>query len=256
MRMLWAAPWAAAIIIWHIVSCWFFRLLVRDPIRQRRFFLARVSRHAGWMLKALDMELEVSGQENAILSQNYMIVANHMSYLDAVIIAAFRQGAFVTSMEMRAIPVLGLITELGGCLYVERRSKENIHNEISEIEEALKAGLNVIIFPEATSTDGSRVIPFKRPLFAAAAKAQIPVLPVVIEYQQIDGQPVTTSNRDLLCWYGKMGFAPHFLELSRHRRIRVRLQILPPVNAGPGATRDSLMDEAFLRISSHYQPIK
>ena len=207
-------------------------------------------------MKALDVELEITGEEHARTSPNFMIVANHMSYLDGVIMAAFRQGAFVTSMEMRAAPVLGIITELGGCLYVERRSKENIHNEISEIEEALKTGFNVIIFPEATSTNGAKVLPFKRPLFAAAAKAQVPVLPVVIEYESIDGVPVTAGNRDTLCWYGKMDFAPHFLQLTRHRRIRVRLKVLPPISVGPGATRDALMDEAYLRISSHYQPIK
>lgn len=255
MRAIWAIPWAVGILGWHIVEGWLYRCFVSDELRLRKFFLRKVSLHANWFLRALDMELVISGGENARPGQNYMIVANHMSYLDGVIMAAFREGAFVTSMEMRAAPVLGIITELGGCLYVERRSKENIHNEISSIEVALKQGFNVIVFPEATSTNGTKVIPFKRPLFAAAAKALCPVLPAVIQYELIDGKPVTTTNRDKLCWYGKMDFAPHFFSLLSHGRIRVRLKILPEIPVTAGSTRDTLMDESFLRISSNYEPI-
>jgi len=256
MRVLYAAPLAVGIIAWHIVTSWMVRLLLRDPIRLRKYLLQTVALHGRWLLRVLDVEIIVENDSNAQLEKNYFIVANHMSYLDAPILASFRPGAFVTSMEMRAVPVLGLITELGGCLYVERRSREKIHNEISSIEAALKQGFNVIVFPEATSTNGEKVLQFKRPLFAAAAKAGTSVLPIVIQYESINGTPVTVANRDSLCWYGDMSFGPHFIGLLKQRKIKVRIKILPEIPVTENSSRDTLMDASFALVTKNYQPIR
>jgi 1-acyl-sn-glycerol-3-phosphate acyltransferase len=112
-----------------------------------------------------------------------------------------------------------------------------------------------VVFPEATSTDGEHVKPFKRPLFAAAAKAVVPVLPVVIQYEEIDGRPVTRANRDYLCWYGDMGFGGHFIKLAMRKKIRIRIKVLPEIPVTPDSTRDILMEEAHQRIVAHYRPI-
>lgn len=255
MRALYKAPWATSIILWHIFSSWVVRLFARDPLRLRAFFLRQVHRRARQMARAIDLELVVEGRENMKPGHNYLMVGNHLSYLDAVIVASLAPVAFVTSMEMRAVPVLGLITELGGCLYVDRKSKTNIHNEISGMVEALRQGFHVVIFPEATSTNGSKVLGFKRPLFAAALHARKNVLPIVIQYEELDGAPVTAANRDALCWYGDMGFGPHFLKLTSHRSLKVRLKILPEIPVTEATERDRLMEESFAVVSGHYRPI-
>lgn len=247
--------WAAAVIVWHLLSTSIGRLFVRDKVKLRRFYVNSVSRHARWMAKALDITLTIEQPENARSTQNYLIVGNHLSYLDGVIMSIFRPTSYVTSIEMRETPLLGLITELGGCLYVERRSKENIHNEIAGVADALKEGFNVVVFPEATSTNGEGVKPFKRPLFAAAPRALVPVLPVVIQYDQLDGVPVSRGNRDYLCWYGDMGFAGHFLKLAKKKDIRIRIKVLPEIPVTADSTRDILMEEAHQRIVAQYQPI-
>ncbi|RYZ95590.1 MAG: 1-acyl-sn-glycerol-3-phosphate acyltransferase, partial [Proteobacteria bacterium] len=228
---------------------------LRDPWRRRRHFVAATARHSRWVMRLLNIHMPVDARINANPKQNYLIVANHMSYLDAILVASFRPSAFVTSMEMKNSPGLGQITDTGGCLYVERRSKENIYNEIGQIEEALKRGFDVVVFPEATSTDGSALRGFKRPLFAAAVKAGVPVLPVVLQYEYLDGVPVTKANRDALCWYGSMSFAGHFLGLMKYRRIDMRLTVLPALEIKPESSRDTLMDAAFTAISEQYRPI-
>lgn len=256
MRALYAGPLAIGIIVWHIVTSWTVRLFLRDPLRLRRYLLRTVALHGKWLLRVLDIEVILENDSRAQPEKNYFIVANHMSYLDAPILAAFRPGAFVTSMEMRAVPVLGLITELGGCLYVERRSREKIQNEISSIETALKQGFNVIVFPEATSTNGEKVLQFKRPLFAAAIKTGTPVLPIVIQYESINGVPVTVANRDSLCWYGDMSFGPHFIGLLAQKKIKVRIKILPEIPVTENSCRDRLMDASFALVTKNYQPIR
>jgi 1-acyl-sn-glycerol-3-phosphate acyltransferase len=255
MRGLLKALWACGIILWHLFAASLGKLWIRDPARLRAYYLRQVHLHARWLVRALALEINVEGRENLRPGQNYLFVGNHLSYLDAIVIPAQLPTAFVTSIEMREVPLLGLLTELGGCLYVERRSKENIHREISGITEALQEGFNVVVFPEATSTDGSQVRPFKRPLFAAAPQSLRPVLPLVIEYERLDGEPVTRANRDALCWYGDMGFGGHFFRLALRKRVEIRLTFLPEIPVTAGTGRDKLMEEAFARISSRYRPI-
>lgn len=243
------------LIFWHISSSWVARFFFRDPKKLREFYLRGVSRRARLAAKLLRFHVRIEDEHLARPQQNYLIVANHLSYLDAILMAYFRKTSFVTSMEIRATPLLGIITELGGCLYVERRSKENIHLEIAQIEQALKDGFNVVVFPEATSTNGEKVLPFKRPLFLAAVRAKVPVLPVVIQYNKINEEPVRRDNRDFLCWYGDMSFGSHFLKLCSFRRLEFTLKVLPEIPIKDDSTRDSLMEEAQKRIHSNYVPI-
>lgn len=255
MRNSFKAIWAVSVILWHIVQGIVMGKLIRDPVKRRAFYLNSVHRHALWAAKALNLEIEFHGRENMRPGQNYFIVANHMSYLDAILLGTVAPTAFVSSVEMRNTPVLGTVMVTGGCLFVERRSKNNIQGEIGQIEEALKQGFNVGIFPEATSTDGAAVKQFKRPLYTAAVRAKVPVLPLVIQYESLDGVPVTAANRDALCWYGDMGFAPHFFGLMRFRRVKVGITFLPEIPVTASDTRDTLMDQSYAKISGHYRPI-
>lgn len=231
------------------------RLFMSEQSR-RRFYLRQVHKHSRSILDIMGVEIEIIGQENYRAKQNYFVVSNHMSYLDALIMASIRPMCFVTSMEMREATGLGLLTEVGGCLYVERRSKENIHGEINEIVEALQDGLDVVVFPEATSTNGEKILPFKRALLSAAVGAQKPLLPMVIQYESLDGAAFTTQNRDALCWYGSMDFLPHFLNLMKYKSIRIRVSILPEIAVTKDSTRDTLVEQAFECIVKNYKPIR
>jgi 1-acyl-sn-glycerol-3-phosphate acyltransferase len=254
MKFLFTLLGMSAIILRHIFLGLFAKLFIRDKKALRTYFVNLVTRHSRWALKVIDIELVVDGKEN-LQEKNYFIAANHLSYLDAVIMSAWRPTTFVTSMEMKNTPLLGTLTELGGCLYVDRKSKENIHNEIGEIEDALADGFSVVIFPEATSTDGGQIKAFKRPLFAAALKSKTAVLPVVIQYEEIDGEKVTAKNRDKLCWYGDMTFGPHFVGLARLRKIKIRLKILPEIPISGIDDRNTLKAMAEKKIMAYYKPI-
>lgn len=162
-------------------------------------------------------------------TKNYLVVSNHLSYLDILIIASHVPSCFVTSVEIRDTPVLGVITRWAGCLFVERRNKQNLGHEISELTDGLANGLNVAIFPEATSTNGEQVLRFRSPLYTSAIEAGREVLPICINYRAINGEPVTLKNRDHVYWYGDMPFFSHFMNLTSLKSVEVDLEFLPVV---------------------------
>lgn len=170
----------------------------------------------------------MKASEEPNLNRNYLIVSNHLSYLDILIIAAKIPTAFVTSTDIKNTPFLGQIVTLAGCLFVNRKNKENIKNEIKELREALNYGINVVVFPEATSTNGDEVLRFRHPLFEASIATSSPILPLTINYKRISKVPVNLNNRDIVCWYGDMGFFSHFLKVLEQKEILVELNISEP----------------------------
>ena len=156
---------------------------------------------------------------------------------------------------MKETPFLGKICLLGGCLFVERRSKSGLNNEIKELSEALDDGLSVVIFPEARSTNGEAVIQFKRPLFQAAINSCAHVLPVCLNYKKLDGEKLDLSNRDRVFWYGDMGFLGHALKLFSHKDIQVELTIMPSLNSVEFADKNELAEACYKLVSDEYQNI-
>lgn len=246
---------AGFIIASYLTFAFVGRLFLPDKKLRRSFFLHHVNAYAKVLLRVIGVEVQVDHPERIREHQNYLILANHMSYLDAIVMAALRPMCFVTSEEVRATPLLGQITELGGCLFVERRSRDNLHREIGAIAGALSQGFHVVIFPEATSTDGNRILPFKRSLLKASVETGTPVLPLVIQYDAIGEDKVSTRNRDLLCWYGDMLFGPHFFALMGLRSIKIRVKVLPEIPVTGESTRDTLVEQAYQAISSNFEPI-
>jgi 1-acyl-sn-glycerol-3-phosphate acyltransferase len=157
---------------------------------------------------------------------------------------------------MKETPGLGQICLLGGCLFVERRSRNNILSEISEIEQALKNGLNILLFPEAKSTNGEDVLKFKRSLFQAAVNCQHDTYTLSLNYKEINGEEIKRHNRDKVFWYGDMDFAGHFIELCQQSSIQVDLKGHTAISSLlVDHCSSALRDNAFEIISSEYKKI-
>ncbi|MEZ4742241.1 MAG: lysophospholipid acyltransferase family protein [Bdellovibrionota bacterium] len=185
-----------------------------------------------------------------------LLVANHLSYLDVLILAANHPSCFVTSVEMKNTLFLGMLCDVGGCLYVERRNKDKIEQEIKDISNALAAGLDVIIFPEATSTCGSTVERFKIPLFRAARECGARVIPITLNYQALNYRPICAHNRDLVFWYGKMRFASHLWKFLQQRRLNVEVSISKLIDSLRVNDPVELSIVAHKAVLSRYIPIK
>jgi len=183
-----------------------------------------------------------------------LLIGNHMGFLDIIGIGSTRPVLFVTSQEMRETPFLGLLTEMGGCIYVERRNRSASRHELHNIIESLQNGLNVCLFPEAVSHDGSVVLPFKRTLMSAAGYAQVPIYPYVFNFKTINGKVFSDRNRDQVCWYGNTPFLKSLLAALSIRKIECEIKFLDPFYPTLDMERAFVADEMHKRISAEFRP--
>jgi 1-acyl-sn-glycerol-3-phosphate acyltransferase len=225
--------------------------ITRDPIKRRRRAIRFTSTMCRVFLKTLNIEIEVEGREKlqALHKSSYLLVSNHSSYTDILVLSSLENLVFITSVEMGNNPVLGDITRLGGCLYTDRKKPVSLPKEIQRFSATISEGFKVVLFPEGTSTDARSIKDFRASLFQVAIGARATILPVCISYQSVDGQPFGDNNRDTICWYGDMDFVPHFIGLLNHQ-IGVRVTILDPIPFDPNLSRAELSDrtrEALLK---------
>jgi 1-acyl-sn-glycerol-3-phosphate acyltransferase len=168
----------------------------------------------------------------------HLLVANHVSWLDPVIVGAAVPCAVVSKAEVAAWPVVGGLSRALGALFVARGDVHSGARVLRAAEQALRAGLPVLNFPEGTTTTGRCVLPFHRGLFGIARNLGVPVVPLAISY-----------DPGSLAWVGDATFLPHYLRFAGDGRARVRLRGGPPIaaraHAGPSdlarAARDGVL---------------
>lgn len=177
-----------------------------------------------------------------------LLIANHLSYLDILVLFAHYPALFITSQEIKETFLLGRITELAGCFFVERRKSKRTHEsmmkELEDIKEKLLKGHNIFLFPEGTSTDGSSILPFKSTFFQTAIDSEAAILPLCLRY--------TSHNRDKVCWYGMMTFPDHLFRMCLEHDITVTLKELSEIAVHPESLRNELRDQAYKIIGEAY----
>jgi 1-acyl-sn-glycerol-3-phosphate acyltransferase len=245
---------ACALVVYFFASI-AITILSGFSFEKARPHLTKVITMTSWVgLKIIGIKV-VQNIHKIDPQENYLIVSNHLSYIDIMVISRFFPSCFVTSKEMKDTFFLGHLCLLGGCLFVDRKNHKNLHREVKELTGALEDGLNITIFPEAASTDGSSVIRFRRPLFQAAIDSHSKVLPVCLNYKTIDSEPVTLKNRDTIFWYGDMSFLDHAFKLFSCKKIMVELNVLPSISAKDFADKNALADKCFELVSGQYENI-
>lgn len=181
-----------------------------------------------------------------------LIVSNHLSYIDILIISSLLPSVFITSVELKNTALLGTLARLSGSLFVERRRPSGLKREIGDIAAALGQGMPVALFPEGSTSNGDRVRPFKNSLFDAAVLARADIIPICLCYNRVNDERLTPENRDLVFYYGGAAFLKHFLRLLYLRSIDVEVVLLDPIKVDTHASRKSLASEAHRGISAEY----
>ncbi len=149
-----------------------------------------------------------------------LLVTNHLSYVDILVLLAVCPGVFVAKSEVAGWPGLGLLARSAGTLFVDRRRKRDLPRVIGEMSRLLREGRWVLFFPEATSSPGERVLPFRASLFEAAIRSRVPVATASLRYQ-VDG---AGDPAQVVCWWGPMTFPDHVYRLLRLQGIRATLR--------------------------------
>lgn len=172
-----------------------------------------------------------------------LFVVNHVSYTDITILGALIKGSFVAKSEVARWPLFGLLAKLQRTVFIERRAYRTAAQR-GAIVERLAAGDGLILFPEGTSSDGSRVLPFKSALFSAAAGGAggrpIVVQPVSLAYVRLNGVPMGRLYRPFFAWYGDMDMASHLWTQLGLGIATVSVEFHAPVLASAFASRKAL----------------
>ena len=161
-----------------------------------------------------------------------LFVCNHTSYLDISALGAVVPGSFVAKAEVRSWPMFGFLAILQRTVFVERRASRTAHHR-DNMAARLESGDNLILFPEGTSNDGNRVLPFKSAFFGIAEKPvrgkPLTVQPVSIAYTRLNGIPMGRPYRPFYAWYGDMELASHLWTVAGLGNATIAIQFHPPV---------------------------
>lgn len=220
-------------------------LLLKSPLAERlpRFYHRLVCRILG-------IVIERRGAESS--ARPTLFVANHTSYLDIEILGASIPGFFVSKADVDGWPLFGWLARLQRTVFIDRK-RRSIRDQRDALSARLRAGERLILFPEGTSGDGQRLLPFKSALFGAVTEAagqDITVQPVSVAYLRLDGMPLGRSYRPLFAWYGDMALAPHLWTMLGLGRLGVRVTFHPAVSAVAFPSRKALAEHCAAVIAA------
>lgn len=181
-----------------------------------------------------------------------LFASNHVSYTDIPVLGSLLPASFVAKAEVADWPLFGWLAKLQRSVFVDRRVGSTAV-QCDALRARLAAGDALILFPEGTSGDGNRVLPFKSALFAAAQQngtdRPILVQPVSIAYTRWDGIPIGRGFRPFFAWYGAMSLGPHLLTLLGLGTVEVVVEFHPPTALAEWGSRKALSQHCRARIA-------
>ncbi len=200
-----------------------------------------------WQGMAWIVGLDVLVSGDICLESPVLFVSNHISYLDIVVLGALVKAGFIAKKEVASWPGINVIAKLGRTVFVDRRPRKSL-TQRDEIQTRLTADKeSLILFPEGTSSDGNRVLPFKSALFSVAELIEsggkpLAVQPISIAYTHLDGLPIGRTFRPLFAWYGDMDLVSHLWMVLGLGRTTIEVEFHPAVRMDGFPTRRALAD--------------
>lgn len=217
--------------------------------RWRRFILKTWARAAGFMF---GMRLTVQGTPP---ERPFFLVANHLSYIDGIVLASQLGGVFVAKSEVASWPLLGFAAKRMNTIFIVRQKRADTVRVNEAIARAMELGNGVIMFAESTTSRGLEVRPFKTALFEAVVQNECPVHYVSIHYNTPPGTPPAS---DWVCWWTPEppglppSFFGHILRLLRRPYFNAVLTFgEKPIS---GTDRKALAQELHDAVQKQFIP--
>jgi len=182
-----------------------------------------------------------------------LVVSNHSSYLDITVLGALIRGSFVAKSEVAGWPLFGVLAKLQRTVFIERKVRSTAARQRDDLKGRLEGGDTLILFPEGTSSDGNRTLPFKTALFAVASTRidgrPLTVQPVSITATRLDGLPMGLAFRSFYAWYGDMDLAPHLWQAFACGRMSVEVEFHEPVTMDAFSSRKALAEHCHRAVA-------
>jgi len=196
---------------------------------------ARTFPHRYHRLVAAIFGIHIHVVGKPVTGEGVLLVANHTSWADIVIFSAVTPLSFVAKAEVGGWPLFGTLARLQRTVFVERQRRSTTGESRDEIRDRLLDGDTLLLFPEGTSHDGNRVLPFKSALLGAAearlaSGAHVKVQPVSVAFTGLHGLPMGRENRPSFAWYGDMEMVPHLWEAMLAGPLDVVVQFHEPLS--------------------------
>ena len=194
------------------------------------------------LLKIFNINLIVNHDLKKILAKkNYLIVSNHISWLDIFVINTAHPVTFVAKQSISEWPILNWLVKASETIFIDRKKISKIKETTKEIEDYLENKGSICIFPESTSTDGSKLLPFKSNLFQTAINKEIEILPIAIQYfhnQKFCSAPA---------YYDDLSLLDSIKNLIKLNDIEVKLTILSKIQLAND--RKVIAKKAYMKIN-------
>lgn len=210
---------AARFLVFVILALYFLTTIVLNAVivkdglpyalRRRRKWARVCSRMVGVSIEVNDPP----GVDGPVV-----YIGNHRSYYDPVAVLRDVEALPVAKAEIGNWPLIGFAARATGVMFVRRESKESRRQTVEAIEETLKGGHSVLIYPEGTTHTDLMTMPFRPGAFRVAAEMGVPVIPIAIEYK---------GEED--AWVGSDVFIPHFLKVFGKRKVSLRMRYGQPI---------------------------
>jgi len=172
------------------------------------------------------MKIKVSGP---IPSNPFFLVTNHVSYTDILLLCAVCPAWLISKSEVASWPLIGALTKAGPTIYINRESRLDVQRMNDLVVSKIREGGSVGFFPEATTSDGTDVLPFKPSLLQAPVDLELPVHCAAIVYRTPEGSP---PPEERVAWVGDADFAPHVKRLLSSSGFTAHIRFAPePVPA-------------------------
>ncbi|EIJ43382.1 1-acyl-sn-glycerol-3-phosphate acyltransferase [Beggiatoa alba B18LD] len=200
--------------------------------------------------RILGLNIKVSGETTP--NKTLLFIANHVSYLDIIILGGVLRGSFVAKAEVANWFLLGGLAKLQDTLFIERVSLQ-VKNHLSLMENALNTQRNLILFPEGTSGNGSHVLPFKSALFRVVETEgeNAPLVhPITVAYTHCNGIEMNQALRDYYAWYDDTPLTTHFFRVAGLRSATIQIIIHPAIKGSDFASRKALAEHCQTQVAT------
>jgi 1-acyl-sn-glycerol-3-phosphate acyltransferase len=175
------------------------------------------------LLSIFEIEVKLEGFESYFFNEKkYLIVSNHISWLDIIVIQSIKPSIFVAKSDVASWPLFGWVAQMTGTIFIKR-------DKVSDIKKALKKmkrrliKRSVCIFPEGTSTNGRYVLPFKSNLFQSSIDTNKAILPICLRYLE------DNSYSDKVAFVDDMSLFDSIMKIKNENKIKTVLDVLQPI---------------------------
>ncbi len=196
--------------------------------------------------KCIGHQLIIKGELSSV--KPTLFVSNHSSYVDILTLGTFISARFVAKQEVAKWPIMGRLATMQGTLYIDR-SRTAIADGTDKLLTSIDQGESLILFPEGTTSDGCRILPFGSSFFDVAMKKNMTVQPITVTYAGWDGLPMPLFMRKFCGWVSPdIDMISHLWSLVQLGTVQVIVELHPPLKAQDFASRKDLALASFQAV--------